>query len=177
MRIYDKRAQAIKDNDFLFWLDVWGGVNEEVTRVEWEVKPSDGNFGFDLQDFSQFNGFTARELLNYLIDWGRLAEADSQDTNRNRWPDSEFWQGIREVSAQWADGVDWPITRFRHTMKPLSEAYVTQAAGVLSGAMARCNPDNPNLMDMLEEFKHFHNGLETLKHKARAKSEIIKRSV
>jgi hypothetical protein len=176
VRIYDKRAQAIKDDDIFFWLDVWGGVDDEVTRIEWEVKPNDGNFENYLKNFSMFNGFAARELLNYLLDWGRLAEPDLSDENRSRWPDSEFWQGLREVAAQWANGVDWPILRHPHTIKPLSEAYVKQAAGVLAGAMARCNPQNPNWVDMLHEFEHYGNGIETLKYKARAKSEILIRS-
>lgn len=176
LRIYDKRAQATKDNDLIFWVDVWGGVDDEVTRIEWEVKPKDGNFEEFLSDFSKFNGFSARELLNYLLDWGRLAEPDISDTNRSRWLDSEFWQGLRGIASQWADGVDWPVTRFQPTMKPMSEAYAKQLAGVLAGAMARSNPIDPNVKDMFEELKGYHTGIEVIKRKALAKSEILLRS-
>lgn len=176
LRIYDKRAQAIQDKDLPFWIDVWGGVDDEVTRIEWEVKPKDGNFDNYLSDFSKFDGFSARELLNYLLDWGRLAEPDISDVNRSRWPDSDFWQGLRGIAAQWADGVDWPITRFKPTMKPMSEQYAKQLAGMLAGGMARSNPENPNMDDVMEALKDYHTGLEVIKHKARAKSEIFMRS-
>ena len=65
-----------------------------------------------------------------------LAEPDiSADTNRrSRWPDSEFWRGLRGIAAQWADGVDWPVLHvFSTTMKPMSEAYAKQLAGVIAG--------------------------------------------
>lgn len=175
MRIYDKLAEAIKDNDIQFWLDVWGGVSDAVTRVEWEVKPNKGLFAVQLQNFALFNGFAARELLNYLLDWGRLAEPDLSDENRSRWPDSEFWQGLREVAAQWAYGVDWPITRYRHIMKPMSAAYAIQAAGGIAGAMARSNPDNPNISDMFDQLEGFGISYDDIERKAQEKAELIKR--
>ena len=175
VRIYDKRAEAIQDNDIQFWLDVWGGVSDAVTRVEWEVKPNKGKFAKDLQDFALFNGFSARELLVYLLDWGRLAEPDLSNKNRSRWTDSEFWQELREVAAQWADGVDWPTTRFGKTIKPMSEAYAKQAAGGLAGAMARSNPDNPNLSDMFDQLEDFGISFGDIERKAQEKAELIKR--
>lgn len=54
LRIYDKLAQAIKEGDILYWLDVWGVEVKAVTRVEWQVSPGEG--GFTIHDFQNLNG-------------------------------------------------------------------------------------------------------------------------
>jgi hypothetical protein len=176
LRIYDKKEQATKDNDIVFWLDVWGGVQDDVTRVEWEVKPNNGNFEKYLSDFKHFDWYTGRELLIYLLDWGRLAEPSESDSTRSRWPDSEFWKGLREISLQWADGVDWPVTRFQHTVKPMSERYAKQLAGMIAGGMARTNPEDPNIEELYQKLKYYHVGMSVIENKAIAKSEILMRS-
>ena len=77
-------------------MDVWGNFQGPVTRIEWEVKPNDGNFSDDLKDLSLFNGFSIRELMNYLIDWGRLCDPNPNDSNRRRWNDSQFWADLKQ---------------------------------------------------------------------------------
>ncbi|MHA1169487.1 MAG: replication initiation factor domain-containing protein, partial [Candidatus Hodarchaeales archaeon] len=102
LRIYDKVAQALKEGDAFYWLDVWEKSSlEEVTRVEWEIKPKKGNFSNDLVDFYEFNGFSRRELMNYLMEWGRLGIPEN-DVNRSRWKSAPFWKNLEEIKDTWA---------------------------------------------------------------------------
>lgn len=175
LRLYDKVAQSIAEGDIEYWKDVWKGFEGAVTRVEWEIKPKDGNFSGDLKDFSLFNGFSIRELLNYLMDWGRLCEPDPDDTNRRRWKDSEFWSSLRSIVELWADGITWPTSRFGKEFHGLSEAYIKFVSGTISGAMARFNEDNPTISELLTGLDSKGETWEKIKRKAESKASVIRK--
>ena len=173
LRVYDKKSQAIQEGDIEYWLDVWGNNYENVTRVEWEVKPREGNFSDDLSDFSKFNGFSVVELMNYLLEWGRLCIPDSADQNRNRWEETIFWQKVRTIVKQWADGITWPVSRFGKEYKGISEQYLKQAAGVISGAMARFWTVDPDIGNLFEGFERFGISFQSMNRKAKDKYAVI----
>ena len=169
VRVYDKTVQAINEGDILYWLDIWGDSVKTITRIEWEIKTKKGSFAKDLTDFALFNGFSARELLNYLLDWGRLCIPDETDTNRNRWEETEFWSGVRKIAQKWADGVDWPTSRLGKEFKPISENYAKFISGVLTGAQAKFGKENPNFADVFEGLAKFGETHEVMKTKAQVK--------
>ncbi len=175
IRVYDKVAQSLADSDYQYWLDVWGGIEGEVTRIEWEVKPKDGNFSDNLQDFSLFNGFSIRELMNYLIDWGRLCDENPDDSNRRRWPDSHFWADLRVCVGQWSEGINWPTSRLGKSFHGVSPAYLKFVSGTLSGAMARLSENNPSMFALFDELNKRGETIESINRKAKMKASIIKR--
>lgn len=158
LRIYDKVAQAIAEGDIEYWRDIWNGFIGDVTRVEWEIKPNDGNFSIDLKEFDKFNGFTIRELLVYLLEWGRLCIPEEEDSNNRRWKESDFWKDIRKRANEWLLGVDIPVSRYGKEFHGISEQYVKQFSGSLSGAIARFGihgkPSWMNLIDGLDSYGH-----------------------
>ena len=175
LRIYDKIAQATKEGDIAYWLDVWQNLDlQEVTRIEWEIKPKRGNFSIDLVDFTQFNGFSVRELLIYLLKWGRLA-IPGNDQNKSRWLSTPFWVLVEEVSTEWLHGVTWPTSRYGKEFQGISEAYIKQLSGNISGGMARLGGEAPNIVDMLKGMSEFGEGLETLQEKAIKKANLFKK--
>lgn len=175
LRIYDKVAQAIAEGDLVYWLDVWKDQYlDTVTRVEWEIKPKAGNFSKDLIDFKEFNGFSRRELLNYLVEWGRFC-IPTEDENKSRWPSAPFWEMVEEITQEWADGVDWPTSRLGKTFKGISEMYIKQLAGNISGGMARLGGDTQDLANMLSVMGEYGEGLERMKHKAKNKAAVWKK--
>ncbi len=175
LRIYDKIAQAVKDGDLEYWVDVWKGDKTPVTRVEWEVKPTEGNFSNDLKDFNLFIGFSVRELFNYLLDWGRLCIPDPGDSNNRRWQETSLWRDLRGLIATWADEVYWPTSRYGKEFHGVSQAYVRQVSGTLSGAMARFGEGKPDMIHLFEGLKKYGETLEVIKKKAVKKSEIYTR--
>lgn len=176
LRIYDKVAQSAKEGDYAYWKDVWKGFEGPVTRIEWEVKPKDGNFSDDLKDFSLFNGFSIRELANYLLDWGRLCVPSPDDSNRNRWKDSPLWEELRGLVLLWCEEVTWPTSRFGKEFHGVSPAYIKSVSGTISGAMARLSVKDPSMYGLFEGLEEHGESLEKINFKAKKKAEIFKRS-
>ncbi|MHA1974131.1 MAG: replication initiation factor domain-containing protein [Candidatus Hodarchaeales archaeon] len=175
LRVYDKIAQSIIEGDSVFWNDVWNRYNGSVTRVEWEVKPKKGNFPEDLKYFKRFNGLAIRELMNYLLDWGRLCVPNPSDSNRNRWKEDELWVDLRSLVKEWLDGVDWPTSRYGKEFHGTSEAYLKFLSGAISGGMARLNPNHPSIIGLLQGLADAGEDLEKILRKANLKAEVIKR--
>lgn len=175
LRIYDKVAQAIKDADIIYWMDVWKEYQGTVTRIEWEIKPKDGNFPNDLQDFSLFtSGFTVRELLKYLIDWGRLCIPNSEDSNNRRWQDAPLWKVARDMVTEFSED-DYPISRYGKEYHGISDAYIKFLSGTISGGMARFSLNDPDLFSLIEGLGKSGHGLEAMQKVAVNKAKIIKR--
>ena len=174
LRIYDKVAQSKAEGDYPYWCDVWGGFEGNVTRIEWEIKPKDGNFSNDIRDFEIFNGFSIRELLAYLVDWGRLCIPNNEDSNRRRWEDSPLWKNLRELVIDWSDGMHMPTSRLGKEFKGLTDQYIKQLSGALSGGMARFNPENPTMLEMFEGLMRRGEPLEKINKKAEQKAGILK---
>ena len=175
LRIYDKVAQAIAEGDFLYWFDIWKVNDKPVTRVEWEIKPKKGNFPNDLVDFSLFNGFSVRELLNYLMDWGRLCDPIPTDSNNRRWPDSKFWSDLRGFIEIWRENINWPTSRYGKDFHGISPGYLKFVSGTLSGAMARLSENDPTMLSMFEELQRRGESLESIHRKAKMKAAVYKR--
>lgn len=172
LRIYDKLAQAIKEGDIEYWLDVWKTIPSAVTRIEWEIKPKQGNFPDDIQDFSLLVGFSVRELLKYLIDWGRLCIPNPEDTNNRRWEDAPFWKLARALVAEFSED-DYPVSRYGKEFHGVSDAYVKFLSGTISGGMARLGLENPNMVTLIEGLQKHGHGLETIQKVAHKKAARI----
>lgn len=172
LRIYDKLAQAIKEGDIAYWLDVWKSSPAAVTRVEWEIKPKQGKFPEDIQDFYLLTGFSVRELLKYLIDWGRLCIPNPDDSNNRRWDDAPFWKLARALVTEFSED-DYPISRYGKEFHGVSDAYVKFLSGTISGGMARLGLDNPNMVTLIEGLQKHGHGLETIQKVATKKAARI----
>jgi hypothetical protein len=175
VRVYDKVAQALKEGDFPYWMDIWKNFIGPVTRIEWEIKPGDGNFYECVQDFSLFNGFAIRETLNYLLDWGRLCIPNPDDSNNRRWKDAPLWEKIRAMAAEFSNGVDWPCSRYGKEYHGISDPYIKFLSGTISGGMARFGLDNPNMIGLLEGLEENGHSLEVIQKIAVRKAAVLSR--
>jgi len=175
LRIYDKVAQAVAEGDIEYWRDVWNGYSGPVTRVEWEVKPKRGGFK-EFEEFNHLCELLVVSLLNYLVEWGRACNPNRDDMNNRRWEASEFWKQVLSVAEDWGNGINWPTSRMGKEFKGISESYLRGVAGTVSGAMARLNPENPSLFNMLSNLDEYGLGLRKIQKDAESKAEIIIRS-
>jgi hypothetical protein len=147
-----------------------------VIRVEWEIKPGEGNFQEDLRDFSLFNGFSIKELSNYLLDnWGRLCIPNPKDSNRRRWQETQFWEQLREVVTLWSKDVSWPTSRLGKSFHGISDAYIKQLSGTISGGMARLSPNNLSFEGLAMGLDEFDENKVKIGKKAAEKAAIYSR--
>lgn len=172
LRIYDKLAQAIQEGDIEYWLDIWKDNPSAVTRVEWELKPKQGGFPMDLQDFSLLNGFSIRELLKYLIDWGRLCIPNPEDSNNRRWQDAPFWTLARDLVNEFSED-DYPVSRYGKEFQGVSEAYIKFLSGTLSGGMARLGTDNPDIFELIQGLEKNGHPMQMIQRVAAKKAARI----
>lgn len=175
LRVYDKVAQALSEGDIAYWIDIWQGLNGAVTRVEWEIKPDNGNFYDGLKDFRLFNEFVIRETLNYLLDWGRLCLPNPKDSNNRRWHDAPLWQRVRSMAVKFAEGIDWPCSRYGKEYHGVSDAYIKFLSGTISGGMARFGLDNPNMVKLIDGLEKHGHSLDVIQKIATKKAAIISR--
>ena len=175
LRVYDKVTQSISDGDYKYWVDVWGNFEGPVTRLEWEVKTKDGNFPNNLTNFEKFDAVSVKELINYLLNWGRLCSPDQADTNRNRWRDSQLWSEIRGFVSKWSNGVSWPTSRYGQEFHGISPAYVKFLSGTLSGGMAKLCPENLSLKGLMEALDDYDEDPGRIIRQAETKAKRINR--
>lgn len=132
LRVYDKCAE-IRESSRKTWLyDLWGGHDEGVWRIEFQVR-KDVLKRFGLRTFQDlFDG--CGDLLRYLVhEHTTLRVRNDADANRSRWPLHPLWRLLQEhVEQLAAQGV----VREVDPDKPLLE-QLTQLAIAVEGYLKR----------------------------------------
>lgn len=139
-KVYDKVAEATKNETLGFWQSVWG-IDQltgfDVARFEWTIKPYQAKIVQMqyLDDFT-FEGFLG--LLNYVsLKWGRLCIPQADERNKQRWELSPFWQEIRAHIDDWSVNYQGSVKRQYNNSPDIKESYLRNLAGSLSGLMAK----------------------------------------
>lgn len=121
LRMYNKVDDAVHDGDLDYWREVWGNHEDDVTRIEWQVRVRDGNFkredGRDLE-LEDLDREQITKFLNYLSwDWGRFVLPSDTDDNRSRWSQPvEFWGDVLQVVKDYSEGDDGRAVRIHPEM-------------------------------------------------------------
>ncbi|MFV2045258.1 MAG: hypothetical protein ACC700_18750 [Anaerolineales bacterium] len=173
LRIYDKVAQSESEGDLQYWREIWGGHAGAVTRVEWEVKPKRGGFE-DLVDFKEVAEGSLKAFGIYLLTWGRLCEPEASDTNNRRWNEARLWQEVRKALEDWSDGTSKRLSRQPKVMSGVSEQYLHNLAGHLSGGMARLSVGRVGLYGLLKGLAKNGIKLDQIEAMAVEKAKVLR---
>ena len=135
LRIYDKSAE-IRDSSQKTWFhELWGGVTENVWRVEFQVR-KEVLRRFGIRSFTDlFEG--AGDVLRYLVTEHTTLRVRQDDSNRSRWPLHPLWKLLQEhVDSLPAQGlireVD-PAASLKERMLRLAssvDGYLKRAAAI-----------------------------------------------
>jgi hypothetical protein len=174
LRIYDKVVEAEKDGDLEWWRAVWEGFDGPVWRVEWETRLGDAGF-VSIGDLDSYDQEELKALANYLVTWGRLCDRPVTDSNRARWPSSEFWCQVEDAVAQWSVGNRRVARREAPRFGGVNPKYVKFLSGVVSSGMARLGNREVNLVGLLDGLSEYGESLEVIQKKARAKADRLER--
>ena len=104
LRIYDKSAE-IRDSSQKTWFHkLWGGVTENVWRVEFQVR-KDVLRRFGIRSFQDlFDG--SGDVLRFLFHEHTTLRVRGVDSNRSRWPLHPMWNLLQaHIDALPAQGV------------------------------------------------------------------------
>lgn len=94
LRVYDKVAEIEQQSHKTWLFPLWGGVCEDVWRIEWQVrKPLLRQFGIrSLDDLLAGQG----DVLRYLATEHTTLRVPNADSNRSRWPLHPLWRDLQE---------------------------------------------------------------------------------
>ena len=98
LRVYDKVAEIKQQSGKAWFYELWGGLVEDVWRVEWQVrKPVLRSFGIKTFD-DLYNKLG--DLLKYLAEEHDTLKQPNGDSNRSRWPLHPLWVDLQERIKQ-----------------------------------------------------------------------------
>lgn len=94
LRVYDKIAEIEQQSHKTWLLPLWGGVCQEVWRIEWQARKAIlRQFGIrTLESLFERQG----DVLRYLASEHTTLRVKSGDSNRSRWPLHPLWQDLQQ---------------------------------------------------------------------------------
>ncbi len=104
LRVYNKVAEINEKSQKTWFFDLWGGVTENVWRIEWQVRKEILR-RFGLRSFADlFEG--QGDILRYLAHEHTSLRTPTEDGNRSRWPLHPLWQSLQtHIDTLQAQGV------------------------------------------------------------------------
>lgn len=94
LRVYNKSAEIAAKSKKTWFYDLWGGVKENVWRVEFQVR-KDVLRRFGIRSFADlFDG--VGDVLRYLVNDHTTLRIKQEDSNRSRWPLHPLWRLLQE---------------------------------------------------------------------------------
>lgn len=125
LRVYDKIAEIIQQSGKVWLFQLWGGIVENVWRVEWQVR-KDLLRRFGIRTFTDLRDLQG-DALRYLATEHDTLRLPNGDSNRSRWPIHPLWLDIqRQIDQLDCQGV----TRVIDEEKTLRERMTRMAISV-----------------------------------------------
>ncbi len=94
LRVYDKIAEIKQQSEKAWFYELWGGLDEDVWRIEWQVRKEVlRNYGIKTFD-DLYNKLG--NLLKYLSEEHDTLRQPNGDTNHSRWPLHPLWKDLQE---------------------------------------------------------------------------------
>ena len=135
LRVYDKAAEINEASGKTWFFDLWGGVKENVWRVEFQVR-KEVLKRFGIRTFEDLFGGCG-DVLRYLAHEHTTLRMRQDDSNRSRWPIHPLWTLLQEhVATMPAQGVVRevdPDERLHKQMMRLAiavEGYIKRSAAI-----------------------------------------------
>lgn len=92
LRIYDKVAEIEEQSGKSWFFELWG-VNENVWRIEWQVRKSILK-RFGIRTFTDLRD-NQGDILRYLANEHTTLREKNDDSNRSRWPLHPLWLDLQ----------------------------------------------------------------------------------
>lgn len=94
LRVYDKVAEIKQQSDKAWFFVLWGGVDQDVWRIEWQVR-KDILLRYGIKTFNDLYKKLG-DLLKYLSEEHDTLRVPNDDSNRSRWPLHHLWEDLQE---------------------------------------------------------------------------------
>lgn len=157
LRVYDKTAEIREQSGKTWFHALWGGVTENVWRVEFQVR-KDVLKRFSIRTFRDLDD-GAGDLLRYLTHDHTTLRVPQPDSNRSRWPLHPLWATLQAHVATFnAQGVVREVRRDDLLLSQLMRLAVSVEGYLKRSAAIECvrrGSDVPAHEQAIEDFIYY----------------------
>ena len=157
LRVYDKSAEIREASGKTWFHDLWGGVSENVWRIEFQVR-KEVLKRFGIRTFQDlFDG--AGDVLRHLAFEHTTLRVRQDDSNRSRWPLHPLWVMLQaHVETLQAQGVLREVDRDERLLEQMLRLAVSVEGYIKRSAAIECVRRGGELIShegALEQFSAF----------------------
>ncbi|WP_217703467.1 MULTISPECIES: hypothetical protein [Oxalobacteraceae] len=174
LRVYNKIAEINEKSLKTWFFDLWGGITENVWRIEWQVR-KEVLRRFGIRSFADlFDG--QGDILRYLSHEHTTLRSPNEDSNRSRWPLNPLWQSLQaHIGTLQAQGVYREYDR-----EEMLNARLMRIAIAIQGYLKRiaaveCVLHDKPMLTNKEAFKHLEGLLFNVHDPLTWKTDVRKR--
>ncbi len=174
LRVYNKVAEINEKSQKTWFFDLWGGVLENVWRIEWQVRKEPLR-RFGIRRFADlFDG--QGDILRYLSQEHTTLRRPSEDSNRSRWPLHPLWASLQaHIGALQAQGVYREIDRQELLNARLMRIAISIQGYLKRVAAVECVLHDRQMLTNSEALKHLEGLLVRVHDPLTWKTDVRKR--
>lgn len=175
LRVYDKAAEIAESSGKTWFHPLWGGVTENVWRVEFQVR-KEVLKRFSLRTFDDlFAGYG--DLLRYLVHEHTTLRVSQDDSNRSRWPLHPLWALLQEhVSTLPVQGVLRDVKPDERLLEQMLRLAVSVEGYLKRSAAIECVRRGGELLSHEAAIKEFNVFLRRVHDPLTWPGDVLKRA-
>lgn len=175
LRVYDKSAEIAESSGKTWFHALWGGVTENVWRVEFQVRKEVlKRFGIrTFQDLFDGNG----DVLRYLVQEHTTLRVRQDDSNRSRWPLHPLWALLQEhVATMPAQGVIREVDVDERLLEQMMRLAVSVEGYLKRSAAIECVRRGGELLSHDAAIREFNAFLQRVHDPLTWANDVLKRA-
>lgn len=175
LRVYDKTAEIREASAKTWFYDLWGGVKENVWRVEFQVR-KDTLKRFGIRTFQDlFDG--SGDVLRYLVHEHTTLRVRQEDSNRSRWPLHPLWVLLQShVETLQAQGVIREVDPDERLFEQMLRLAVSVEGYLKRSAAIECVRRGGELLSHERALQEFSAFLRRVHDPLTWRNDVLKRA-
>ncbi len=175
LRVYDKTAEIREASAKTWFYDLWGGVTENVWRVEFQIR-KDVLKRFGIRTFQDlFDG--SGDVLRYLVHEHTTLRVRQDDSNRSRWPLHPLWVMLQaHVETLQAQGVIREVDPDERLLEQMMRLAVSVEGYLKRSAAIECVRRGGELLSHERALEQFSSFLRKVHDPLTWRSDVLKRA-
>ena len=175
LRVYDKSAEIREASAKTWFYELWGGVTENVWRIEFQVR-KEVLKRFSVRTFEDlFTGYG--DVLRFLVQEHTTLRVRQDDSNRSRWPLHPLWALLQEhVATLPAQGVVREVLADERLLEQMMRLAVSVEGYLKRSAAIECVRRGGELLAHEQALREFSAFLRRVHDPLTWRNDVLKRA-
>ena len=175
LRVYDKSAEIHEASGKTWFFDLWGGVKENVWRVEFQVR-KEVLKRFGIRTFDDLFGGCG-DALRYLVHEHTTLRVRQDDSNRSRWPIHPLWLLLQEhVATMPVQGVIREVDPDERLLEQMMRLAISVEGYIKRSAAIECVRRQGALLSHEQAIGEFNRFLRRVHDPLTWRNDVLKRA-